>query len=141
MLGLNTATTYYSSPKQVGALTNWSTNFSSMYAYNWVAFPKTDGTLWAWGANNFGQLGLSNITYYSSPKQIGALTNWLNISTGYTHCFAVKTNGSIWAWGGNDFGQLGTGNTTYYSSPKQIGSLTTWLIASGGYKSSISLKY
>ena len=37
---------------------------------------KTDGTLWAWGSNWAGQLGLGNITNYSSPKQVGALTTW-----------------------------------------------------------------
>jgi alpha-tubulin suppressor-like RCC1 family protein len=50
---------------------------------------KTDGTLWSWGANNVGQLGLGNTTYYSSPKQIGGLTNWLYVASGYNHALGV----------------------------------------------------
>jgi alpha-tubulin suppressor-like RCC1 family protein len=43
---------------------------------------KTDGTLWSWGSGEFGRLGLGNSTYYSSPKQVGALTTWVNIAAG-----------------------------------------------------------
>ena len=80
--GLNTST-YYSSPKQVGALTNWlNATFSpNGYGYH-VLVIKSTGNLWSWGANNNGQLGLGNITAYSSPKQVGSLTNWLSITAG-----------------------------------------------------------
>jgi alpha-tubulin suppressor-like RCC1 family protein len=58
-------------------LTTWSTigvvSASSMAL-------KTDGTLWAWGYNDVGQLGFGNTTSYSSPKQVGALTSWTKIS-------------------------------------------------------------
>lgn len=116
---------YYSSPKQVGGTETWQQIAGGGYIF--TAGIKNNGTLWSWGANDFGQLGLGNTTYYSSPKQIGALTNWLNISTGYKYAVAIKTDGTMWSWGRNQFGQLGL--TTYgtnYSSPKQIGSLTTW---------------
>ena len=87
---------------------------------------KTDGTLWSWGYNIYGQLGLGNSTYYSSPKQIGALTNWSKINCGASHAGVIKTNGTLWMWGYGYYGQLGLGNTVYYSSPKQVGSDTTW---------------
>ena len=88
--------------------------------------------LYSWRFNSSGQLGLGNTTDYSSPKQVGALTNWLNISAGAYSSTASKTDGTIWAWGENGFGQLGLGNTTNYSSPKQVGALTTWFAASRG---------
>jgi len=116
--------TYYSSPKQVGALTNWL--FAAAGQYNSGFCIKTDGTLWSWGQNNQGQLGLGNVTNYSSPKQVGSLTNWSKISTGSYFIVSVKTDGTMWSWGYNNVGQLGLGNTTSYSSPKQIGALTTW---------------
>ena len=50
--------------------------------------------LFSWGYNNYGQLGLSNITNYSSPKQIGLLTTWLNITAGGYHTIAPKTDGT-----------------------------------------------
>jgi alpha-tubulin suppressor-like RCC1 family protein len=62
----------------LGALTTWS----SIIGYTHVIALKTDGTLWGWGKNNSGQLGLNNTTYYSSPKQIGALTTWSKLPTG-----------------------------------------------------------
>jgi alpha-tubulin suppressor-like RCC1 family protein len=123
-LGLNN-TTYYSSPKQVGALTNWLT-VSAGYAYAMAI--KTDGSLWAIGGKNqFGNLGSGNTTNYSSPKQVGALTNWSKVITGLSYVFAIKTDGTLWSWGRNQAGCLGLGNTTYYSSPKQVGALTNWL--------------
>ena len=95
---------------------------------------KTDGTLWTWGLNNEGQLGLGNRTYYSSPKQVGALTTWLSTACGRYNTTAIKTDGTLWTWGFNIVGQLGLGNITYYSSPKQVGALTTWSsTACGGY--------
>ena len=136
-LGLGN-TTGYSSPKQVGSLTTWS----SIGGLNTgVLAVKSDGTLWAWGKGQFGQLGLGNTTSYSSPKQVGALTNWLKVAACYGYCYAVKTDGTLWSWGRGTYGTLGLGNTTYYSSPKQVGSLTNWLdVVSGSYASSFAIK-
>lgn len=120
----NGNTTNYSSPIQIGALTTWA-KVSVGGIFNSYAI-RTDGTLWAWGRNAEGQLGLGNTTNYSSPKQVGALTSWSDVSGSYYSVLALRTNGTIWAWGQNGAGQLGVGNTNYYSSPKQIGSLTTW---------------
>jgi alpha-tubulin suppressor-like RCC1 family protein len=129
-LGLGNATSY-SSPKQVGTLLSWS-GVSIHSQGNSVLSVKPDGTLWAWGMNAFGQLGLGNTTYYSSPKQVGALTTWSTITEGLYHSIAIKTDGTLWSWGYNNNGQLGLGNVTYYSSPKQVGALTTWLNIAAG---------
>jgi hypothetical protein len=91
-----------------------------------VVATKNDGTLWAWGNNNFGQLGINSISNYSSPKQVGALTNWLNIAGGQYHVVATKTDGTLWAWGTGTYGVLGLGTQTNYSSPKQVGAMTNW---------------
>lgn len=138
-LGLGNRTTY-SSPKQIGALTTWAS--FSIGVYSFVAAIKTDGTLWAWGQNTAGQLGFGggSATFYSSPQQVGSLTNWSSVSCGAQQVFAVKTNGTLWSWGWNGGGQLGKGNQTNYSSPVQIGGLTTWLKASGGYSTGGAIK-
>ena len=129
-LGLGN-TTNYSSPKQVGSLTNWLSFAGGNYLVGSCLATKTDGTLWAWGVNANGQLGLGNTTNYSSPVQVGALTNWLKVATSYS-TWAIKTDGTLWSWGKNNTGALGLGNSTSYSSPKQVGALTAWLNVSGG---------
>ena len=117
-------TTNRNSPIQVGALTAWST--ISLGTFNSTLAVKTDGTLWSWGNNFRGQLGLGNITYYSSPVQVGALTTWLKVAGGSYFSAAIKTDGTLWTWGLGTSGRLGLGNTSNYSSPKQVGALTTW---------------
>jgi alpha-tubulin suppressor-like RCC1 family protein len=136
-LGLGN-TTNYSSPKQIGALTGWLIVAASKYQSSYAI--KTDGTLWSWGRNLSGQLGLGNTTNYSSPKQVGSLTNWSSISAAYGAVGAVKTDGTLWMWGQNSTGQLGTGNTTQLSSPVQVGALTNWYSVSIFWQSTIAIK-
>jgi alpha-tubulin suppressor-like RCC1 family protein len=84
-------TTARSSPVQVGALTNWAKVDGGNGGY-WAAGIKTDGTLWTWGHNNVGQLGLGSSGNYakrSSPVQVGSLTNWLSVAGGYGHLLAL----------------------------------------------------
>ena len=71
---------------------------------------KTDGTLWAWGQNAFGQLGDGTTATRSTPVQVG--TGFARISAGGTHSLAIKTDGTLWAWGGNVMAQTGLGVVT-----------------------------
>ena len=96
--------------------------------------------LWSWGYYPFGQLGLGNTNAYSSPKQVGALTNWSSVSCGSYFTVSIKTDGTLWSWGYSYTGQLGLNNTTYYSSPKQVGALTNWSSVSCGYVHTVSIK-
>jgi alpha-tubulin suppressor-like RCC1 family protein len=119
--GVASNTLYYSSPIQVGSLTNWK------YVSQGAAI-KTDGTLWTWGSNSYGQIGNGSVNInYSSPIQVGSLTDWKLISGVLPGvALAIKTDGTLWVWGGNADGQLGIGTRTYFSSPIQVGSLTNW---------------
>ena len=130
-------TTHRSSPVQVGALTTWSS--IALSVFGGVNAIKTDGTIWALGRNNRGQLGLSDTVDRSSPVQIGALTNWLKVSAGAYHVAAIKTDGTLWTWGFN-YGRLGLNTATHYSSPKQVGSLTTWSKVEAGSYGSVAIK-
>lgn len=112
-----------SSPVQVGALTNWSAVFCGSST---IMAVKSDGTLWGWGRNTSGQLGIGNTTNYSSPKQVGALTTWSKVTIDSNRTLALKTDGTLWAWGSGSGGTLGDGTTVSKSSPIQIGALTTW---------------
>ena len=139
-LGINQgALSYNSSPVQVGALTTWaqvSANFGSR-----MAAIKTDGTLWAWGRNNNGQVGDGTTVHRSSPVQVGALTNWSYVSVSGYHTHATKTDGTFWSWGVAGQGRLGDNQAlSARSSPIQIGSLTNWDKPACGNRHTIAQK-
>ena len=78
---------------------------------------KTDGTLWVWGRNNNGQLGINGTTNKSTPvTTFAGGTNWKQVSGGY-HISAIKTDGTLWVWGRNNNGQLGINGTTNKFTP------------------------
>lgn len=139
-LGTSGSASYRSSPVQVGALTNWSFIQKSCGGFHTAAV-KTDGTLWTWGNNNVGQLGLGNTTYYSSPKQVGTGTNWSKTAVGGLTSHFIKTDGTLWAVGNGSLGRLGLGGSASYSSPKQVGALSNWSsVFSGGRAHSLAIK-
>ena len=75
---------------------------------------KTDGTVWAWGLNEDGQLGnktsgTDNKSYV--PERVSGLSGVKAISAGNAHSLALKTDGTVWAWGDNFYGQLGDGTS------------------------------
>ncbi|PPD53658.1 MAG: hypothetical protein CTY12_04640, partial [Methylotenera sp.] len=131
-------TTNRSSPVQVGSLTDWK-QVSMGGGYSTLAI-KSNGTLWGWGLNSFGEVGNGTITQTSSPVQIGSLTDWKQVACGYQHTVAVRGNGTLWSWGLNTSGQLGDGTTTNRSSPVQVGSLNTWRQVDCGFIHAVARK-
>ena len=79
---------------------------------------KTDGSLWAWGSNEYGQLGDGTNTTRLNPVKV--MDNVAVVSAGSSHNLAVKTDGSLWVWGYNNQGQLGDGTTTNRNVPVKI---------------------
>jgi len=129
-----------SSPVQVGSDTDWN-KFSAGKEYHIVA-SQTDGTLWAWGTNNYGSLGL-NLPFnakQSFPGQLGALTDWSDPSAGFNHTLCIKTDGTLWAWGNATGGLLGNNtNSTDKSSPIQVGVDTNWSKISAAENHSLAI--
>jgi alpha-tubulin suppressor-like RCC1 family protein len=87
---------------------------------------RADGTLWAWGGNSYGQLGLDDTNGRASPVQVGDATNWASVACGDYHTLAVRSDGTLWAWGRNTNGRLGLGDTNQRSYPEKVGSATNW---------------
>lgn len=120
--GLPSTTLYQSTPTQVGTATSWRQVTASGYCSLGV---RTDGMLWSWGRNFFGQLGYGNAFVQATPTQVGTATNWKSVSVGSNHVLAVRTDGTLWAWGRNLYGQLGTGTTLpagdVQATPVQVG--------------------
>lgn len=92
---------------------------------------KSDGTVWTWGANFNGKLGigLSSTNYVRSlvpvevhgPGNVGYLNSITAVMGGEIHNVALKSDGTVWSWGWNAFGQLGDGTTNEASAPVQTG--------------------
>jgi alpha-tubulin suppressor-like RCC1 family protein len=102
---------------------------------------KTDGTLWAWGYNEYGQLGDGTTVFNRNvPKQIGNDNNWQSIDGGERHTVGIKNDGTIWAWGYNTTGYLGDGTTSNKSVPTQIGNESNWKNVSVGYYHTLAIK-
>ena len=81
-----------------------------------IAAIKTDGTLWTWGLNTFGQLGDNTTTQRITPvTTFAGGSNWKQISTGNYHSAAIKTDGTLWTWGLGNNGQLGNRQTVSIS--------------------------
>jgi len=127
----------YSSPVQVPG-TQWSEVFSFGNGQEAVLSRKTDGTLWAWGTNDYGNLGQNNKTRYSSPTQIPG-TQWNYISPGGGCAMGTKTDGTLWAWGFGGNGELAQNNLTPQSSPVQIPG-TQWNKISNGVNYTLASK-
>ena len=92
---------------------NISSQANAKAAGTWPNAPTA--TLYGWGYNNYGQLGLGNTTSYSSPKQIGAIEALSIAVTSYRT--GVISVGKLLTFGAGSYGVLGLGNTTSYSSP------------------------
>lgn len=95
----NNSSSNLSSPVQIASTSATWKKIQNGSAHS-VAI-KSDGTLWAWGRNNNGQLGSNSTTYISSPVQIGSQTNWMSIGAGTEFTHYVRTNGGLWFVGLN----------------------------------------
>ncbi len=122
---------------------------------------KSDGTVWAWGPNNFGQLGTEttetctspwggSYPCSSTPVQVNGLTDVTAIAAGSRYTVALKLDGTVWAWGSNSTGQLGAETTetcTFPSisfpcsfTPVQVNELTDVTAITAGDAHAVALK-
>jgi alpha-tubulin suppressor-like RCC1 family protein len=120
-LGDGTATPR-SSPVQIsGGGANWKQVSGARQGGSLSPFflaIKTDGSLWTWGANTYGQLGITGDNWASVPVQSTiAGTNWKYISAGYGFSIGIKNDGTLWGRGSNQDGALGLNITYGQNSP------------------------
>jgi alpha-tubulin suppressor-like RCC1 family protein len=110
------------SPTQIGTDNDWVSYFSS---YSHCGAIKSNGTLWMWGTNTYGQIGNGLTATVNTPIQVGTATNWVSFGASaggyYTAAtYAVQSDGSLWAWGLNTSGQLGDGTLVSKHVPTQV---------------------
>lgn len=135
------ATTDRSSPIQIGTGTTWQNVAGG--GRHFVA-TTTDGKLWTWGLNNFGNLGHGDLVHRSSPTQVGTLTNWSKPDATYGVTYVIKTDGTLWSWGNNEGMTLGSSVLGKQSSPVQVGGpygYNDWTsISAAGYYAALGLR-
>lgn len=128
---------YILSPTQIGTDTDWKMIATGN---KHSAALKNDGTLWTWGRNENGQLGIGNKINQDNPTKVGTDNHWIKVAAGDAHTIALKQDGTLWSWGRNGDGQLGTGNNTATTVPTKIGSLNTWTDVFAGGAFNIAMK-
>jgi alpha-tubulin suppressor-like RCC1 family protein len=113
---------------------------------------KTDGTLWTWGSNSDGQLGLNAAFGLDIPsptriEQIGEppfdvpSNDWKQVSSGAFHSAAIKTNGTLWLWGDGRDGRLGDNDNKDANLPKQtVSGGNNWRTVELGGDHSMAIK-
>ena len=94
---------------------------------------KSDGTVWAWGWNDYGQLGDGTMQLRALPVQVGTLTGIIAIAAGGHHSMALAADGSVWAWGAATVSLSNRASGTRVLSPARVAQLSgAQAIADGG---------
>jgi len=112
---------------------------------------KSDGTVWAWGMNQFGQMGNGTVNPFSGPQvtapvQVsksstgGVINHPLEVTCGYQFGAALASNGTVWTWGSGTHGELGIGTNGSSYTPTQVPGLTNITAISAGWFHILALK-
>jgi len=101
---------------------------------------RSDGTVWTWGSNSYGQLGDGTTINRTAPTQVPLLTDVTKVATGSSHTLVLKGDGTVWTWGDNSSGQLGDGTTTRRLSPVKVQGLSGITELAAGTVHSLAVK-
>lgn len=120
-------------PVRAGSLTN----IIAIAASHRSSFAlQSDGTLWSWGRNNHGQLGINSTIDQLSPVKVHIISNVVDVVAGFHQVLALKGDGTVWAFGLNGDGQLGDGSNTSRDTAVKVSNLSNIVaIAAGGFHS------
>ncbi len=120
-------------------------NISSSWSDVWNFTTENKNTfgqnnLYAWGLNDYGQLGDSTTFEKKSPVFISPDSVWSKIDCGFNYSIGIKRDGDLWAWGCNFAGQLGDSTKQRRISPIKIGNDTSWNTIACGYEQTLAIK-
>jgi alpha-tubulin suppressor-like RCC1 family protein len=103
----------------------------------------SDGSLYTWGNNFYGQLGNGTTTGQLAPVRVAppAGQRWLQVSIGYAHMLATCSDGSLYSWGDGYYGQLGNGTNNRRLTPTRVAppAGTQWVQVAAGMYHSLAL--
>lgn len=90
----------------------------------YVVALRADGTVWTWGSNSSGQLGIgATVDHVCLPTQVAGLSGITAIAAGGSHALALRNDGTVWSWGDNNAGNLGNGSLIASNVPLQVAGL------------------
>ncbi len=128
-LGIGSAMTPITSPtRESTSATNWA-QVDAGGAHTCAR--TTVGTLFCWGSNASGRLGIGGGADSPDPVQVGTDTTWVTVSAGLTHTCGIR-GGQLFCWGDNSSGQLGDGTTMPRNAPVRVGTDSDWTEVSAG---------
>ena len=137
-LGIGSNDKYINVPVQVYTLSD-IVSVSAGSDYSLIL--KSDGSVWAWGLNYHGQLGIGSNNNSNVPVQVSALSDLVSVSTETHHSLALKSDGSVWAWGDNYNGELSaSSDDNYINVPVQASALSDVIYVDDGWLHSLALK-
>ncbi len=135
------ATLWATTPRQVASLPAGDPASAVVAGYS-HSIALVNGSIWTWGGNQYGQLGLgdNSTADRSTPVMISALSSVSAVAASYYHTLALKNDGTVWAWGRNQYGQLGDNSTADRKSPVQVYNLSGASAITVGIYNSTALK-
>ena len=126
---------------RIGKDSNWI-GISASHAHNLAI--KSDGTLWAWGENIYGEFGVGTtarqLSMTNMPMPAAAGHDWKQAAAGGCFSLGLKTNGTLWAWGNNWAGPLGIGSTSNSAVPVRVGRGANWTKIWAGLLESVAMQ-
>jgi len=99
---------------------------------------KKDGTVWAWGNNDAGQLGDGTFNVSEFPVKVSGITDVVAIAAGNNHVLVLKKDGTVWGWGNNTLGQLA--DAASITTPSHLAGLKDVVAIAAGAMHSTVLK-
>jgi alpha-tubulin suppressor-like RCC1 family protein len=117
-------------------------DWADVVAANVCSFAlKKDGSLWAWGVNNFCRLGIGTSINAAVPVRVGPSTNWSKIRAGGVSGAGIQNDGSLWIWGGSpEFGNHAKNFTNNLAIPTRMTSATNWVDVAVDYNLWLAVK-
>lgn len=114
------------------------TRIAARYSHTIVR--KSDGSVWTWGANMYGELGNNSTQWSTAPIRVASLTDAVDVGAGYYHSLALRAGGGVLAWGRNNYGQLGDGTRLNRTTPVAVQGLGDAVTVTGGWSHSSAVR-
>lgn len=107
---------------------------------DFTAALHADGTVYAWGSNQYGQLGQPGNGMSPTPMLVAGLSGVKALAAGGYHAAALRQDGTVWAWGNNSYGQLGNGGlSNTQGKPMQVPGMSQVITVSAGYTHNLAV--